>query len=187
MINWHDYFYYDEGSITGLRWKIRVVSGRNGNQINVEAGDVAGSLPAEDRYHSVVCIDNKHYLTHRVVYEMFNGEIEEGYDIDHIDGNSRNNKIENLRPVKHVTNMRNCKKRSDNKTGVTGVFRFTSRHGTNYFSAVWKALDGKQRSKTFSTTKYGDADAFRLACEYREKMIEELNNQGAGYTERHGT
>lgn len=29
-------------------------------------------------------------------------------------------------------------------------------------------------------------EAFRLACDYRVRMIEELNSDGAGYTEHHG-
>jgi hypothetical protein len=33
---------------------------------------------------------------------------------------------------------------------------------------------------------YGNDFAFELACNYRDKMIEDLNKAGAGYTERHG-
>ena len=29
-------------------------------------------------------------------------------------------------------------------------------------------------------------EAFRLACEHREKMIMELNDRGAGYSPTHG-
>jgi hypothetical protein len=39
----------------------------------------------------------------------------------------------------------------------------------------------------FSISKLGNDEAFRQACEYRAKMIAELNEQGANYTERHGT
>jgi hypothetical protein len=35
--------------------------------------------------------------------------------------------------------------------------------------------------------KYGKEEAFRLAVEWRAARIKELNEQGAGYTERHGT
>ncbi len=185
--NWHDVFEYDESSVTCLRWKIQIFSGRNKNQININIGDVAGTVPVANKYHSVVCFDNQHYLVHRVIWEMFYDELDSEWDIDHEDGDGRNNRISNLRKVKHPQNMRNCKMRIDNKTGVCGVFKFLSRHGTDYFSALWKTLDGKQKSKSFSSTKYGYQEAFRLACEYRAKMIEELNSQGAGYTERHGT
>lgn len=42
-------------------------------------------------------------------------------EIDHINGNPQDNKIENLREVDRSTNLRNAKKRSNNISGVTGV------------------------------------------------------------------
>lgn len=44
---------------------------------------------------------------HRLVYESFIGEIPEGYEIDHIDTDTRNNRIENLRIVTKKGNMNN--------------------------------------------------------------------------------
>lgn len=45
---------------------------------------------------------------------------------------------------------------------------------------------GNYRNKKFSVLKLGLLPAFRDAVMYRRKMIEELNAQGAGYTENHG-
>ena len=47
------------------------------------------------------------YQVHRIVWEAFNGPIQEGMEIDHIDGNPSNNRLENLRAVSHQTNMLN--------------------------------------------------------------------------------
>lgn len=44
---------------------------------------------------------------HRIVWETFNGEIPDGYEIDHIDGNRLNNALSNLRCVTHTENMAN--------------------------------------------------------------------------------
>jgi hypothetical protein len=44
---------------------------------------------------------------HRVVWETFKGEIPDGYEIDHIDGNRLNNALSNLRCVTHTENMSN--------------------------------------------------------------------------------
>lgn len=184
--NWEEYFYYDETSPTCLRWKIEIRSGRNGNKVNCRVNDVAGSVQSSNKLHSVVSLDGIQYLVHRVIYEMFNGPLTADDVVDHRDGNGWNNRIINLRKTTHEVNMRNCKQRVDNQTGVTGVHKYLSRHGTYYYSATWKRSDGKQGSKTFSTTKYGDERAFQLACEYREKMINERNQQGAGYTDDHG-
>jgi hypothetical protein len=52
--------------------------------------------------------------------------------------------------------------------------------------AQWYDLSGKKHSKSFSISKYGYEEAFRLACEARVEAIRLLNEQGAGYTEYHG-
>lgn len=62
------------------------------------------------KYYRVCCYYNlggKHYSVHRIVYECFKGEIPEGHEINHIDGNPHNNNIENLELVTHIEN---CKK-----------------------------------------------------------------------------
>lgn len=44
---------------------------------------------------------------HRLVYETFVGEIPQGYEIDHIEGNKEDNRLEMLRCVTHEENMKN--------------------------------------------------------------------------------
>jgi hypothetical protein len=51
---------------------------------------------------------------------MFNGYVAD--IIDHIDGNTSNNRPENLRAATHLGNARNAKKRKDNKSGHKNVF-----------------------------------------------------------------
>jgi hypothetical protein len=50
---------------------------------------------------------SKNYLIHQLVAEYFIGPRPENLDIDHIDRNKLNNKLENLRYVSHLENMRN--------------------------------------------------------------------------------
>lgn len=65
---------------------------------------------------------------------------------------------------------------------------FTTGNGRyHYYVAHWCDIDGEYQGKYFSIDKLGESEAFRLACEYRQQRIEELNAQGAGYTARHGT
>ena len=45
--------------------------------------------------------------TNRLYYECIYGEIPEGMEIDHINGDRSDNRIENLRAVNHTDNMRN--------------------------------------------------------------------------------
>ena len=49
---------------------------------------------------------NKKLLVHRVVWEAFNGPIPNGMDIDHIDGNPRNNSLKNLQVLSHTDNLK---------------------------------------------------------------------------------
>jgi hypothetical protein len=42
---------------------------------------------------------------HRLVYEAFVGKINEGLEIDHIDGNKHNNNVTNLRAINRSENM----------------------------------------------------------------------------------
>lgn len=122
---------------------------------------------------------------HRIVYSLFN-ELEQRYSIDHINGVRTDNRVSNLRKVEGSVNARNAKAHKDNSTGVTGV-KLTSNGNNNYYStAYYRNLAGKEVIKHFSHLKLGKEVAFKLACEFREKMIQEMNLQGAGYTERHG-
>ncbi len=78
---------------------------------------------------------------------------------------------------------RNHSKQKNNTSGVTGV-GFNKK--SNSWSARWRELSGKTKSKDFSIIKYGEQEAKILAVEYRKLMIAELNKLGAGYAESHG-
>lgn len=176
-IDYSVFVYYDETSPSCLRWKVDIRSGRGYTKVLTKAGDVAGTK--EDGYWH--CQINKtRVYNHRVVW-LLHGNTDG--TIDHINGDRFDNRICNLRVATHSENMQNLKKYNTNISGVTGVhFSKTD----NRWRAEWRKLNGKNTSKSFSVTKYGYEEAFKLACEYREKMIKELNEQGAGYTERHG-
>lgn len=49
----------------------------------------------------------KQFYLHRLVYIAFNGEIPEGYEIDHIDGDRQNCALCNLKAVTHKENCSN--------------------------------------------------------------------------------
>lgn len=66
-------------------------------------------------------IDCVSYGAHRLAWMYVHGELPE-MDIDHINGNTADNRIENLRLVTHQQNMCNRKRRSDNSSGYPGVY-----------------------------------------------------------------
>ena len=169
---------YDESSQTGLRWLVD----RRGT---VRKGDPAGSLlehAKTGRKCWQVQLGGVVQLAHRVIYSLCTGDlIPEGSQIDHFDGDATNNRFENLRLVESVGNMRNKSQYATNTTGTTGV-SLTSK---GYYQASAQGLDGKSLYKCFSRKKHGDAQALKMASEWRSSRMAELNAQGAGYTERH--
>lgn len=95
---------------------------------NAQIGDVAGWFDEGIGYYRVR-IDNKSYLTHRIIYLMVNHYIPDL--VDHIDNNPLNNFPENLREASKMQNRWNCKCNATNKSKVKGVY---------YDKGRWKAL-----------------------------------------------
>lgn len=112
-MDWCKYFRY-ETSTGKLFWAV--------NRGKVKAGDEAGCFSNTCGYR-MVKIDGVLRLTHRVIWDLVRPEdkLTEGEEIDHIDHNKLNNRIENLRKVKHIGNMHNRSKAKNNKSGITGV------------------------------------------------------------------
>ena len=95
-----------------FNWKISLSS-------TAGVGDIAG---CKNFYgYLVTRIDGKLYLNHRLAWVYVNGYFPEN-DIDHIDRNRTNNKIDNLREVSRACNLRNCGNPVTNTSGVKGVY-----------------------------------------------------------------
>lgn len=125
-MNWSEIFEYKDGDLV---WKERRATAfktmRNYSMWRTRfLGKVAGCIhephAGRERYIRVR-FAGKIYCNHRVIWEIFNGPIPQGMEIDHIDGNGLNNRIENLRCVIHSTNCKNLPKRVDNTSGSVGV------------------------------------------------------------------
>jgi hypothetical protein len=63
-------------------------------------------------------------IAHRVIWKMFNGEIPPKMDIDHINGNPWDNRLQNLRLATRSQNSHNSRKSSRNTSGYKGVSWF---------------------------------------------------------------
>lgn len=108
-------FYYDPS--TGmLTWSL------DRNQ-NVKAGDQVGWVHEHSPYRRAR-VNGKRYFAHRIIWLMAYGEWPKN-EIDHIDGDSLNNRMDNLREVDRTENMRNTKRCSVNTSGQSGVHRHT--------------------------------------------------------------
>lgn len=94
-----------------LYWKINLKN----NCIKI--GDKAGTLYNNGYYN--ITINGKRYGLHRLIFLYHHGYIPKF--IDHIDNNSINNKIENLREVTHQQNMMNQKHQKNKSSIYRGV------------------------------------------------------------------
>jgi len=176
-------FYYDINSPSFLSWAQERRSAKNNSWVAKKVGDFAGTFDKTGYWKT--SLNGKSFLVHRIVWQLFNGDIADGMVIDHIDRDSTNNKIENLRMVTTSVNSRNSSMYSTNSTGITGVTYWEPINRPPRYSAFWRE-DGKLRTKSFSVAKYGKDLALQLATEYRKSMIEKLNEQGAKYSTTHG-
>jgi hypothetical protein len=100
-------------------------------------------------------------LMHRIVWEMHNGPIQSGYEIDHIDRCPVNNRIENLRLARRKENGRNTTISNKSTTGYKGVHLFKR---TGRYSAKYKK-DGKQHHIGYFDTAEEAHEAYRKAIE----------------------
>lgn len=93
-------------------------------------------------------LDGKDLRAHRVVWKMLTGE--EPPKLDHKNGIRSDNRKRNLRPVSNTDHARNFGRRTNNTSGVTGVY-FLQREGkwaaqitVDYVSKRLGLFDDKQ-------------------------------------------
>ena len=103
-------------------------------------------------------IFRREFKAHRVGFAHFYGRWPDG-EVDHINGVRDDNRISNLRDVAPGVNQRNCRRRSDNTSGVTGV----SWHDQNGKWACQIASGSRPRASYFDTKD--EAIAARKAAE----------------------
>lgn len=151
-MNWNEYFTadYEAGTLT---WKTRGREGFAHDRLwktwNTRyAGKIAGFVTR--RGYQMVSLLNKTYLVHRVLFEMANGPIADGIQIDHKDQNKRNNSLSNLRCATSSENKQNIGLRANNSSSVTGVclhkasglwVSWINRQGVRFFLGYFADFD----------------------------------------------
>lgn len=94
-----------------LIWKVRTSN-------RIQVGSVAGNY---NHGYIEISIDNKSYYAHRLVWLYHYGYLPKEH-LDHINGDTQDNRIENLRKIDKQGNARNCGMSCNNVSGVKGVY-----------------------------------------------------------------
>jgi len=141
----------DTGHFT---WRVEIKKGQ------VKAEDRAGAHLAPTQRKALISNDGIRYAAHRLAWFYQYGEWP-NERIDHVDGDSSNNRISNLRQATHSQNMHNRKRCSRNTSGAKGVFWCEHRN-------KWRARIGNN-GKTQSLGRYDTIEeareAYRIAAE----------------------
>ena len=85
----------------------------------VDMSRPAGTVTSKG--HREIKVKGKEYKAHRLIWLYANGKFPDD-QIDHINGDPSDNRIENLRDVTHQENQKNQKKPRTNTSGHVGVY-----------------------------------------------------------------
>ncbi len=114
-------------------------------------------------------------------------DYEQRWSVGRIDNNG-NYEPGNVRWETDNEQARNRRISTRNKTGVLGVSYREGRKGSKESPIFLAVVTYKKQNKTksFSIRKYGYDEALRLASEWREKELKNLELLGVVYAESHG-
>jgi hypothetical protein len=157
MINFNELFEYKDGKLL-----------RKITRYGKCKGQEAGSFDRQG--YRYVRVDNKCYRTHRIIFWMHHGYMPQ--QLDHINLDKSDNRIENLRPCTTQQNAANRKARSN--SGLKGVS--LSNKGYSRYRAQIKA-NGKSMFLGCFPTKEDAAIAYDKAAKQYFGEFAYINNK----------
>ena len=155
----HELYTYDADQGTLVR---KIARGHN-----ISIGDVVGT--PNGMGYLKTGIGQKKYYVHRLIWLYVNGEEPCG-QIDHINHNRADNRIENLRVVGHRENSLNTKLPSDNTSGTIGV---------SFYKARNKWVAKIKNEGKYQTVYYGNSKEDAIRARKEAEIIH-------GYHTNHG-
>ena len=152
----HELFEYRDGF---LFWKI--------SRPHVKIGQKAGF--SGDRGYWKITVGNRMYRAHRIIFLFHHGYLPA--EIDHIDGDRQNNKIENLRPANRSQNLVNKGLSNKNTSGAKNVSWVKDRN-------KWEVQMYVNKKKTF-VGRFDDLEVAKAAAvAFKNQHHGEFANHG---------
>jgi hypothetical protein len=155
----------DPTSPSGLTWLPRKNVRFNSYCANKAAGNIDTHTKGYQSWKTLISYNGKKYRLKcsRIIFLLHKGYLEKDNIIDHIDNNSLNNKIENLRKCTISQNCHNSKMPKNNTSGHKGVH-------LHKLSGKWRVqmkLNGKYHCFGLYVNK---EDAIKVAIAARKKL-----------------
>ena len=113
------------------------------------------SITHNDKKYNIKCS--------RVIFLLHNGYLTKNKEVDHKDGNSLNNKVNNLRESTLAQNQHNSKLRKNNTSGHKGVY-------WNKASGKWMVRINVNGKSYYFGMYVNKEDAIKVAIEARKKL-----------------
>lgn len=133
----------------------------------VRVGDIVGSCIKSG--YKQTSVNKRRWYVHRLIFLLHHGYLPE--EVDHIDGDKRNNRVENLRAATRSQNQYNIQVGRKNTSGIKGVYWHKQRQ-------KWHARV-KFRGKPVSAGLFADKQSAKAAVEQlREQLHKEFKNHG---------
>tara|TARA_R110002051_G_scaffold158977_2_gene230305 strand:+ start:1098 stop:1691 length:594 start_codon:yes stop_codon:yes gene_type:complete len=176
----HKLYHYENGKLYHRPRRVRKPRDNNWNARN--ANKEAGTTFRNRRDGPRVRLNVRGRLTFRsrIIWEMFYGPT--NLQIDHINGDTLDDRIANLRTSTQGQNTYNRKLCTRNKTGVKGlgVKKVDRRNGTSYRKWFGKVrLNYKEKyTPEFPYTEEGKQECIIKLRELREKLHGEFAHHG---------
>lgn len=161
-----DFLEYDEKSSTGLRWI------KKRQKVNI--GDEAGNLQTTGYYCTM--FNYKTYKNHRIIFFLKHGYCPD--IIDHIDNNTENNRIDNLREATICQNEMNTKLSNRNTSGIKGLRSYENKCGREYWMCEITSNGKKQTNYLRKDSPNSFENAKSWLLEKRLELHGEFFNQG---------
>ena len=144
-----------------------VFSTKRGNVIQLKGTD-------DGNGYLRVTLKNKNHKIHVLVGEAFIGKRSNGKSYDHIDRNTKNNRVDNLRIATASIQCENRNVFKNNKLGVKNIsLRTDKKDGWEYYRIRIQRNGKSLCEKRFAVTKYTIDDVIKI----REDIIAKYNHE----------